>query len=107
MLESRKREKNENPLETLADRLANDLVTMVENAPEFPPFGAVRLSERQQLQEYLKMSQDPGRWSALLDQHGMGEVLRYATEMERLRQKYADEASPQQAPGAGVTDLQR
>ena len=82
---------DQNPLDILADRLADDLERHVENMPEAAtPFGAKRLSRAEQLSHYLDVRDDPARWSQIIDEQGLRETIKYAQTMERELQKELD-----------------
>lgn len=74
-----------NPMEVLVDQLVDNLVTTVEEMPESPPFGAVKLTRAEQLERYEVIRDDPAAWAGLVEKHGVDSALDYAEKMERLR----------------------
>lgn len=92
--------KDSNPFERLVEQLADSMVQSVEAVPEMPPAFAVKLSEREQVQQYLELGDDPAKWTALIQRHGLGPTLQYAQRMQRLAETYS--GSGEQPPGLDV-----
>jgi len=74
-------------MEELVDRLVTQLTDTVEAMPESPPFGAVRLTQAEQLERYEKIRDNDQAWGKLIEEHSVDECLLYAEKMEKLRAK--------------------
>ena len=74
-----------NEFEDMVDLLAQDIIETVDSMEEQPkPFGAVKLNRAEQLQRYYAVRESVPAWQALIQEHGIKDVLDYAREMERL-----------------------
>lgn len=86
--------KSRGEFEALVDTVADDLLLAIEALPEAEqPYGATKLTTAQQFEQYLERRNDPEAWRQLIQQHGLGPVVRYARRFER---KYRREV-----PGGG------
>ncbi len=78
----------ENPLDTLVDFCADQLVALVGQVPDdAPPFGSRKLTLEEQIERYAEVRDDPQAWIKLLDGRGLREVVAYALRMEPLYQE--------------------
>lgn len=81
--------KEQHPFEPLVEQLVNDIVRTVENLPKAPmPFGAVKLSQAEQLERYMQQRADPAAWTKLIQEKGWNTTLRYAKRMESLLSRH-------------------
>lgn len=62
------------------------------------PYGKEKLTERERVVRYALMREDPQAWQALISEHGPGPAVKYALELESLREKYPEEAGYFEAP---------
>jgi Asp-tRNA(Asn)/Glu-tRNA(Gln) amidotransferase A subunit family amidase len=73
----------ENAYEDEVEDLSNVLYRAAKELPKEPrPFGAVDLTEEEQLQRYIEMREDVNAWVEIIEEEGLGPSVEYATEME-------------------------
>lgn len=74
----------EHPFEPLVEKFSDTLVALVESIPEQEmPFGSVEVSADEQMDQYLRIRDDPSAWVQLIEEHGMRDTVEYAVEMEK------------------------
>lgn len=92
-----------NPMDELADRLADELAERVDKIPEASvPFGARKLSKAEQLLRYMEVRENPDVWMRLIDQQGMKDTIAYAQTMERELAREIDGYSTAPSPDAAM-----
>lgn len=58
------------------------------------PLWGKRRTPVERLQYYDQIKNDPDEWDKIIQKQGPGEALKFAVEMERLRQKRVSEQEP-------------
>lgn len=77
-----------NELEQLVEMVSDQLVATVAAMPEAEaPFGAVRLTQAEQLGRYREMRDNPQAWQRMIQEQGLPQTLRYMQVMERRHGK--------------------
>ena len=76
----------DNWADEIADRLADQLLAMVEGVPEAKmPMGAVKLSQAEQMQQFVAIRNDPQAWLRVAQERGatLEQMVNYDRMMER------------------------
>jgi len=77
--------------EDLVDLVAGQLVQAIDALPEADvPFDARKLSSRQQMESYIQQRNDPEAFKTLIQQQGLGPVVRYAQRFEKRYRNMTD-----------------
>jgi len=80
--------RNRNPVERYVAALKDEIVHAARTYPRAPmPYAAIKLSNREQMQQYVAMRDNPQEWAKLLREQGLYKTLAYMNEMEG---RYAD-----------------
>ena len=83
----------EHPFEAVVEKFSDTLVALVESIPEEEmPFGSIELSADEQIDQYLRIRDNPTAWVQLIEEHGMRDSVEYAVEMEKRITKLTREA---------------
>lgn len=70
--------------ESLVDLVADQLVRAIDALPEADvPFDARKLTSRQQMESYVQQRNDPEAFKTMIQQNGLGPVVRYAQRFEK------------------------
>jgi hypothetical protein len=77
--------KRQHQLDKLTDKLTEVLMQTVDHLPESDvPFGSVRLSKQEQIEQYLEVRDDPVAWQQIFQEQGLREGMKYARDMEKM-----------------------
>jgi type II secretory pathway component PulC len=77
--------KKQHQLDKLTDKLTEVLMQTIDHLPESDvPFGSVRLSKQEQIEQYMGVRDDPVAWQQIFEEQGLREGMKYARDMERL-----------------------
>ena len=53
------------------------------------PIGGKKVTPQQRVENYKAIRNDPEEWDKLIKQHGPGDALKYALELEKLSTKHS------------------
>ena len=75
-------------MDELADQMAESLVADLDELTDTPelaqPAGTVKVSRREQLEEYYMVKESPAAWAKMIQERGPKAVIEYAQAMQRL-----------------------
>jgi hypothetical protein len=100
-----------NRFEDVVDKLHNSMSARIDristNLRNEHPVGKKKLTQREQVVEYVKIRHDPAAWQAIVQKYGIKSAIKYRTTMEKAVQRIADKVTREteqanEIPGVNV-----